>query len=148
MAAMVVTNGDAAGNGGEEGKVSKYPIEVEVTLAQDRFMDAAIEFCRQDGIIRDLRRDLKPCEDRSRGDWETGEPASGPCSLLDEEEPRCGPCEERFQQGGTYRAALSNRRNAKARMVRWESKMRAEAQLEAVTRAAGITAESSTPEGR
>jgi hypothetical protein len=100
--------------------MSKYPMDVFITQEEDRFVNAAMEFCRQDRIIRELKRALRRCEYGKNGLPST---STAPCEFEDDSE-RCEPCQERYAQRPAYKAALGARSRAKARMVRWAAKIK------------------------
>ena len=80
----------------------------------------ALEFIHQDTVIRDFRKQLRPCADRESADWANNDPGVPECRyavscLL---EDYCEPCKSREQNKHLYKAALRARSAAKRKMRR------------------------------
>ena len=92
----------------------------------DNFSRAAIDYCRQDNIIRDLKRQLQRCTRACSPDYSIGDPGVGPCYCdVPAPDPKdmCDACRTRVTNKPAYMLALRGRSRAKRRMIKWFPKL-------------------------
>ena len=95
--------------------------------AWDNFSLAAIDYCRQDNIIRGLKSQLRRCTEACAPDYSIGDPGVGPCYLdgrANDPKDMCDACRTRVTNKPAYTHALQLRASAKRRMLRWFPKLR------------------------
>ncbi len=87
-------------------------------MIESRLLRAALEFCKQNAIVREYKR-LPRCTECSKGDPSIGDPGEPGCLYVDELDPEamCPGCLARFERKADYRTALNRRNKAKQRMV-------------------------------
>ncbi len=85
-----------------------------------RFMSAALSFCAADLEITAIRRDTRHCTEMYPGDMEIGDIGRGPCLAEneDDKESWCEECTKRNANMPRFKAAIRERRLAKAKMIR------------------------------
>jgi hypothetical protein len=95
--------------------------ETKQDTAAERLLRAALDFCEQDEILRNLRKALRPCEFWERPDYAVGDNGVPVCRQVPEfdEGDWCEPCKQRKANEIDQKLARKSRRLAKQRMVRW-----------------------------
>ena len=86
-----------------------------------KLLDAAIEFCRQDAILRTLRAEAERCTQYDSGDMTIGDQGIPPCRFAEDEfnpEHACDACKKRHDSIPRYKLAQRRRGYAKKRMIR------------------------------
>lgn len=93
--------------------------------AEERFSNAAYEFCTREAELRSIKAEIKHCSESEPASTDGVYPGSPPCDLDGDSERLCENCSLRLANGPRKALALRKRQQSKKKMMRWFGRLNA-----------------------